>query len=357
MTSPDPYAIEEHLLDENMYREKNGLTPFQYFVPYRFLQQRIAPRVPEEEPGEEQVPMSEEQSEAYSNNALRSALKRYIFIKAHGKELESLLTDRDKQPIYYNLWYYRDRNRQKVTASDDMMERFIEACCDRRIRFEVWPAMDNLEENDEVVLNTTQFKGYKAHVLKVENGKNGRTLTVALNLFQGAMLLKLPHLRMQDVLFNSRDSAPSSRESNRYKLIEDTQRKLFAIMEHRWMGIPSETIIKRDMATLDLLFTYRYLFLPTPAMRRKFKALMLICASMRGDRRETDLLVRQTERELQEMDAQPAAKSAVELRAFLQAALFIATHNPDYRAAALSYLESRPKPTATHLQLLRWLNH
>ena len=182
MTSPNPKAIEEYLLEENIRRQERGEYPFQYFVPYRFLKRRIAGVGPNEEP--ENIPYfnPKNREDVASNNALRAALKRYIFIKAGGRELENLLLDKTHQDFCKSLWYYRDKSRNKVTVRHSVMEQFINACCDKRLQFEVWPALDSIEQNDEVVLNTTQFKGYKAKVLEIRHdSRNGYQLTVGFH--------------------------------------------------------------------------------------------------------------------------------------------------------------------------------
>lgn len=356
MTALDPKIVEERLLDENMLRERDGRSPFQYFIPYSFLKRRVADRNPEDESDEGQYFNPKNRADVAANNELRSALKRFIFIKAAQSDLDLLLADEANRPVYQTLWFYRDHSRQKVTVADADMQRFISACCDKRIKFEVWPALENLEENDEVVLNITQFKGYKAHVLEVHPHKNGGySLTVGINLFHGALMLKLPHVRMQDLLFECRDATPTEREKNRYRLIEDTQRKLLAILDRRSQARYSDTAKRRDAATLELVYTYRFHHFCTPVMQRKFLALMLLCAILRGDRPGQALLLPQVEEALAQVESQPTGKTSVELRAFLQAILFLATGRPAMRAAALAYYHSHPRPTATHQLLMRHL--
>lgn len=357
MTTPDPQAIEDLLLDENIRRESFHLAPFQYFVPYSFLRRRVAGVNPEDTADDSQFFNPRNRADVAANNELRAALKRYIFIKAVPRELEALLQTSDFKDGYRSLWYYRNRDRQRVTVSADIMERFIDACCDKRIQFEVWPAIENIEENDEVVLNITQFKGYKARVLEVHTSRQGEvSITVGFHLFQGAMLLKLPHLRMQDLLFESKSATAATREANRYKFVEDTQRRLFSILEHRHRPKQSAASIQKDAATLELINTYRYRFFVSPVMRRKFHGLMLLCAHLRGDRTDCHTLAAQVRTDIEEINRQPDGKSAIDLCAFLQAILFITMGDQQSRTAALAYLTRHPKPTETHKRLLEELD-
>ncbi len=355
MTSLDPKLVEEQLLEENIRREKNGKIPFQYFVPYQFLKRRIADKNPGDEGEDGNYFNPKNRVDVSSNNELRSALKRYIFIKSDAKDLEDLLSNAENKDFYRSLWYYRDRCRNKVTVRSGMMEQFINACCDKRMQFEVWPAIDGIEQNDEIVLNTTQFKGYKARVLEIRKGKNGCLLTVGFHLFHGAMLLKLPNLRPQDVLYEAKDSDSIVRETNRYKFLEDMQRKLFSVMNRRIKGGLSEKSIKKDASTLELLYNYRYRFFESDTMRRKFYALMLLCALLRGDVFGKSELTDKVKRELNVIEHQPDGKMPTDMRAYLQSVLYLATRERVYYDKAMSYFNMHSKPSATYKQLMKFL--
>lgn len=355
MTSPDSKWVEERLLEENIRREKRGETPYQYFVPYQFLKRRIAGVNPEDEAEDGKYFNPKNRADVASNNELRAALKRYIFIKAVGKELETLLNNKENKEFYKTLWYYRDKAKNKVTVRNSVMEQFINACCDKRIQFEIWPAIDSIEQNDEVVLNTTQFKGYKARVLEIRKDKNGCQLTVGFHLFHGAMLLKLPNLRPQDVLYETNNTEKTVRENNRYKFIEDTQRKLFSIMNRRMKGDLPEKSIKKDASTLELLYNYRYHFFESDTLRRKFYALMLLCAVLRGDALGKLELADKVKRELDTINLQPESKMSTDIRAFLLSVLYIATQEQPYFNEAMAYFNSLSKPSDTHRQLIKFL--
>ena len=355
-TTPDPLSIETLLLEENVLREQSHRSPFQYFVPYSFLKRQVSDELPEERANDNAVFNPRNRADVVANNELRSALKRYVFIKAPSDELVSLLSREDLSDSFRTLWFYRNSSRQPVTVSDGLMERFIDACCDKRIQFEVWPAIENIEENDEVVLNITSFRGYKAKVLEVHTDRRGElSLTVGFHLFQGAMLLKLPHLRMQDLLFEHKDASPATRETNRYKFVEDTQRRLFAIWQRRQAGKQSFDSFQKDVATLDLLNTYRYRFFVSPAMRRKFRGLMLLCAVLRGQPDDCQQLVAQVRNEINDINQQPDGKQAVDTRAFLHTMLFLAQGQESDRTIAFDYLTHHPKPTEVHKVLMRML--
>lgn len=355
MTSPDPKSIEKELLEENLRRKERGAVPFQYFVPYGFLKRRIAGSSSEDSSEESPYFNPRDREAVTSNNELRSALKRYIFIQSRSSDLENLLHERSLHDSYRSLWYYRDRSGHKVTVRDSVMSDFIRACCETRIRFEVWPALDGIEANDEVVLNIPPFKGYKARVLEIRHGKNGCSLTVGFHLFHGGMLLRLPGLRPQDVLYERKDSDKIVRESNRYKMLEDMQRKLFTVMSHRLKGDLPEKIRKRDACTLELLYNYRYHRFESDVMRRKQYALMLLCATLLGDVAGKSELAALVKSELSALHHCVGSKVARDVRALLHSSLYLATRESVYKEEALSYFHSHPKPSATHRLWMKYL--
>ena len=207
MTSPDPRLVEVRLLEENIRRERGGLSTFQYFIPYQFLKHRVADPNPDDVSGDGPYnPLN--RADVSANNQLRSALRRYIFIRSSDRELERFLEENSGRESCRTLWYYRDRDRNRLTVSDSAMGSFIDACCDRRIRFEVWPCVDHIGEGAEVVLNSTPFKGCRGRVLEVRQDRRGTTLTVGIRVLQGVFFLRLPSVRMEDVLYEPKDASP-----------------------------------------------------------------------------------------------------------------------------------------------------
>ena len=351
MTSPDPRLVEVRLLEENIRRERGGLSTFQYFIPYQFLKHRVADPNPDDMSGDGPYnPLN--RADVSANNQLRSALRRYIFIRSSDRELERFLEENSGRESCRTLWYYRDRDRNRLTVSDSAMGSFIDACCDRRIRFEVWPCVDHIGEGAEVVLNSTPFKGCRGRVLEVRQDRRGTTLTVGIRVLQGVFFLRLPSVRMEDVLYEPKDASPVVRENNRYKLVEDTQRQIFGVMSRRLGGVQTGKSRARDLSLLESLYNYRYRVFEGDAMRRKFKALMLLCALLLGDRDGTSDLVKDVRRELDEVDSRPRSKVSVSVRAFLLSALYLATKEPQYYKEAVEYFRVQEKLPEVQKQLV-----
>ena len=354
MTSPDPRLVEVRLLEENIRRERGGLSTFQYFIPYQFLKHRVADPNPDDMSGDGPYnPLN--RADVSANNQLRSALRRYIFIRSSDRELERFLEENSGRESCRTLWYYRDRDRNRLTVSDSAMGNFIDACCDRRIRFEVWPCVDHIGEGAEVVLNSTPFKGCRGRVLEVRQDRRGTTLTVGIRVLQGVFFLRLPSVRMEDVLYEPKDASPVVRENNRYKLVEDTQRQIFGVMSRRLEGRQTGKSRARDLSLLESLYNYRYRTFSGDAMRRRFTGLMLLCASLLGDRYGVDELAGRARSELASIESRPKSKMSVSVRAFLLSALYIATGEEPYYREAMDYFNAQTKLTEVQKQLVGFM--
>lgn len=351
MTSPDPKLVELRLLEENMRRERSGRSTFQYFIPYSFLKHRVADANPADTAPETDCYNPLNRTDVSANNQLRAALKRYIFIRSNDRDLDALLQE-DGGGAYRTLWFYRDRDRNRLTVTDAAMGCFIDACCDRRINFEVWPSVEHIGRDTEVVLNTTPFKGCRAHVLEVRRDRKGFSLTLGIYVLQGTLYLRLPSVRMQDVLFEPRNADPVVRENNRYKLVEDTQRQVLGILSRTLGGGQTEKSRRKDLSLLESLYNYRYHTFEGDAMRRKFRSLMLLCAVLLGDREGVAELSAEVRSELSALESRPKSKMSVSVRAFMQASLYIATGDPAYYKEATDYYRAQPKLPEVQKQLV-----
>lgn len=346
MTSLNPQRTDELLAEVNSIRKEEGQNLIQRFIPYQFLKRRIANDNPEDTAEDSQYFNPKNRKDVQANNQLRSLLRRYIFVRAPEAELERLLTAEKTREDFRILWFCLDKSKHRITVPDASMERFINACCDMRLKFEVWPAISGLERNEEVILNTTEFKGQRARVLEVRQIPGGEVeLTVGFHIFADTVLVKLRHIRLKDVLSESKTASPTTRESNRYKFIEDTQRKVFSLMNNR-----------KDTRILDQLNTYRYREFETPTLQAKYCALMLLCTVLSNDAHAQNQFVAKAKAILTQLTTATAAdKQPHDTIAYLQSALYIATQHQPYRDAATDYFRTLPKLSSTHRHLLHFM--
>lgn len=343
LTSLEPKETEEKLKEAIALH--GGAHPVlkQYFIPYQYLKRRMSDEALSGSAEDDSYFNPKARVNVAANNEIRSALRRYVFVRAHEKELAAFLKEEWNYVGRNRLQFFRDKRKQRVSVPDRMMNQFIEACTDYKLRFELLPPVDDIKEKEVVMLNTTPFKGEKAHVLEVVHTKEGVNITVGIQLFSGTMLLRMQHVSEKDII---REHQPDQQIDVRH-LIDNTQRRILAILSRVVNRKQTEETKRKDAAMLDMLYNYRYHTLSHPAANRHFLALMLICAHLRHDATGQAELIEKAQRELETIHAKGDSKSATDVRTYLQAALYIATGNPQYRDEAKSYVqEYEPKSEA-----------
>lgn len=331
MTHLEPRQIEERLQEENAARVEQGKEPFEFFIPYQFLKRRVANAAV----SDDDTPFPRSKASVEVNNEIRSTLREFVFIRANEEELDAFTSGDWNKYVRCRLQYYKDRNGQKVTTRDKMMRKFIDACIFYRDKFEILPYVEGIEENDEVVLNTTPFRGEKARVLEVRHTRDGVSLTLAINLFSGAMTLRLPNVGRRDIL-PLEGSNVAIADTH---IVDNTQNRLLGILSRRVHRKGNEESDRQDAATLDQLYHYRHHVFENDAARRHFLALMLITAHLRHDTDGKKVLAAQAEQELAAINARGDNRAATDVRTFLWVALYIATGDAGYRNAAKSYVQ------------------
>ena len=322
LTTLDPKDSEEHLSSATM----------PYFIPYQFLKRHSTslPHV-----SDATVPGSSTMVRA--NNEIRSILRRYVFVRSTEEQLSSFLHGDWNQYSNNRLQFFLDKARNKVTVHDSMMDRFMEACSDLRLRFEICTPLDDIETDEEVVLNTTPFRGERAKVLEVHHTPHGVDLTLGLQIFTGSIILRLTGVSERDIIrYESGNRKTDSRH-----LIDNMQRRLLQVLSRHVHGKHTPESLQRDHATLDLLSSLRPPLAKKASSARHFLALQLICAYLRKDDITCRELSEKAETALSIIEAEGQQKAGSDVQAYLNVALYIATGNPAYREAAKSYVKER----------------
>lgn len=352
LTSLDPKKTEEKLKEEMTLQDVQHPVIVQYFIPYQYLKRRISTDNARKTPQDNLYYNPRARVNVAANNEARSALRRYVFVRAREKDLVAFLKEEWNYAGRNRVQFFYDKRRRRVVVPNKMMTQFIGACTDYKLRFELLPPIDDIQEKEEVVLNTTPFKGEKAHVLEVVHTKEGVNLTVGIHLFSGTMLLRMQHVSEKDII---REHEPEQQIDVEH-LIDNTQRKILAILSRVVNRKQTEETKQKDAAMLDMLYNYRYHTLSNTAANRHFLALMLICAHLRHDVIGQAELVDKAQKELEAILSKGSSKSATDVRTYLQAALYIATGNPQYRDDAKSYIQEydpQSEPLRRLVRLIR----
>lgn len=350
MTSPNPEWMETCLLKEKTERS----IPLLYFIPYRFLEKRIADDVAFDD---NDLDDPNSVVSIRENNMLRTTLKRYIFIKADAKELEVLLTSPDTKDVFRTLWWMRDRKGNRLVVPSAEMERFINVCCDIRMKFEICPAISGLEKNEEVRLRVDGFEGHKAWVIDIRRHGDETEYVCGFHILAGNAMLRLDHLREEDIA-RKPDKSAKSREANNYRFVEDVQRKLFSVMEHRLSDeYTSELFRNRDLAILELVNNYRYREFASLTLKAKHCALMLISTALYGDVYGTRQFVRTAKDILKRIGEKDEEKRPKDTAAYLKCAVYVATGELSYYEEVKKHFISLDKRSSTWLSLVRFMEN
>ena len=352
LTTLSPQQTELRLQAENAARIANGDSrdTLQYFIPYQFLKRRQGKDGRQKVNDVPSIPRSPEQVKA--NNETRAALRRYIFLRAHEEELNTLLNSDWNRWSDNRMQCYYDHDHRKVTIPERMMEKFIDACCDLQLRFELVPSLEGLSTDEEVLLNATPFRGERARVLSDINTAQGPRLTLGLKIFSGAMVLRLDDVGENDIVRHP-DELVDTDDSH---LIDNIQRRLLSILDRRINGRLSEEERARDHEMLDHLFNYRYHHFARSSTRRHHLALMLLCAHLRKDKSSESELTSAALAEIESIKKGRSDKAATDVRTYLHCALYLSTGDAGYREEAKAYIrdhEPKSLPLRRLVKLIR----
>ena len=354
LNSQDPKEAEEILVNQNLVRYREGKRLFQMFVPYQFLKRRIANANPADENAETDFLNPKNVVDVKANNELRSLLRRYIFVNATRLEIEELFVSEFTKLKTRSIFFSRSYSSEPLTVRDKGMEQFINACCDKNFQFEIWPAISGLEKNQEVILNTTEFRGQKAWVLEVNRRDGVDEVTVGFNALADTVLVKVPHLHEKDILFETKSLPSTLREDNRFRFIEDTQNKVLRLLENSFCTDTLTDVIQRhDIELLARLNLYRHRQYESPLLQAKHTALMLICAWLSNDRYDILKLSRRAIEQIRTLRLRPSDIPSQKMVPYLQSALYIATRELDYYESAISYYRTHGTLSGPQLKMVR----
>ena len=332
LTSRNPKDTELKLQLENNGRTAKHLPPFRFFVPYQFLRRH--------QPDSKTSAIDSTATGEHSNQ-IRAALHRYIFVLAAEDDLADTLRHPWNQ-TEHRLQFFHDRQGQRVTIPSDEMDRFMQACADERLSFELFPAVDEVEVGEEVRLIATPFSGRNVKILEKRHTRAGTRLTVEVQLFNAPVAVRLYNIKDEDLQYDKVDAR--KQQSRDSKLVTGFQRQLIDILSRRINDKETPESRLADAATLDHIYHFHGHQFTSDPLRRRFLAMMLICAHLRHDTEATAELIDIVEHELNTINTQSESHAATDVRAYLHLALYLATGNPQFRTAAKQYVrDNGPK--------------
>lgn len=321
--STDPQRTEYRLMEKNIEEEQNSHQPcFNLFVPYTTLGADKAGR--------------ELSKEHFS---LRSALRRYLFVKGDEAMLEASIREWNKA---YNdkTFFLRSDAEHHARISQHDMEMLKQACGNEQVKLDLPLLLSDLQVGKEIPLAGTPFdiKDATYKLLAVKRRRGGIVeLQVELTIF---------NVTFQNLFVTYLDPADRSSSAN---LVVSAQKKLLDIFRRKVNGHSTIVSDHEDAKTLQSLFQKRDTPFPDGAMKRHFLALMLICSHLMRQEEETRRFISAVQQELAEIAKLRESKAATDTRAYLHVALYIATGEPQYRQQAKTYI-TKYQPSSPYLR-------
>ena len=347
MVHRNPTLIERQLIEVNSLRAQETAPVLEYFIPFMFLQHQEGTSKEEAESvNDQRVP-----DEALKNNATRSVLRNFVFIRTTEHDLRLLTYEDWNNYSPDRLRFYRSASGHAIVVPDKMMERFITMCLDQREKFEIHPHDEAVALGTEVVIRKGTFRNLKAHIVDVRHTASGVRFTLSLEFFGKTQDIRLPDFTSADVVFKDESDVVTNAH-----IVERMQETLLPIISRRVNRKETPESREDDARTLDQLYFYRHIQIDDVVQRAQYRALILLCATLRYDQEGKSLYNRQARQFLTEFPKDSPSDEALAARATLLLALYASTKDPLYRDEAKCLLrEQLPNHPVLHrlLSLLR----
>jgi transcription antitermination factor NusG len=359
--------------------DTHPLPPFEYFIPFADLKQR--PR----EQKDSDVADYKPYDAMLDERALRNDLHHFIFIQVTKEQILGILDAPWVKVLRNRLYVYKDEKGAPIEISDAEMERFKTVI--KRYDFQIvnGEPSDDVHEGDQVTVVSGPMAGSDGRVTQIREREGQITLTIEFSMFQNKMCIAVPGVNIADVRLN----APETQQLLQDPVIGHFEDELIELLCHLHGKKGSHKLNKEDQKQLKFLYQYSdIVFEDNPENEAKFAALMLICAYLMDNKEEVDRRLQEVQQLREELvlnsqcpkeegssmvngekimvnvqcsmfngsstvNDQCSMKedsklytlnSQLEesLDCYLVTALFIATHNPEYRKAAKAWRKNHP---------------
>lgn len=267
--------------------------------------------------------------EDVKSNALRSTLRRFVFLYARPSAFDHL--DNHLPTQYWNtghthLSHYTDGSGQAITISPKKMATFISGCLEYREKFEIRTKDSQISNGIQVTVREGAFKDFMAQVYNVHYKSDGIRFSIAIPFFANDGYVHLHDRRPEDVLLLDQDLPVFSDD-----FIDRIQTAVLAILRRRVHKKDDEATRKADNSQLHQLYYLRHAIIDDALRSLQLDALMSICASLSKKRLEKTKYNRIIKRRLQEVRSQEPGPLRQTALAYLLTALYVSTKDANYR--------------------------
>ena len=329
----------QNLSDDSHY----PLPPFEHFIPFGDLKKR---------PQEREITPDDEYKSydaMLDERALRNDLHHYIFICQPKEVVLQILDAPWNKVLRHRLFAYRDENGIPIEISNTEMERFKTIL--KRYDFQIvnGEPSDEVCEGDMVAIISGPMEGSEGQVQEIRERDGQVTLTVAFSMFQDKMRIAVPGISIADVRLRT----PDAQQLLHDPVIGHFEDELIELLCHLHGKKGSKALNKEDQKRLRFLYQYSdIVFEDNDDNRKKFAALMLICAYLLNDKKEVTRRTHQVEALLMsevgslKSDLSPLTSDlsplTSELACYLTLALFIVKHDPGLRRVTKVWRQCHP---------------
>lgn len=367
----DPKAIDQALMLQNEQRMAAGLEAFVYVIPHQYIKE--ATHKKDDRAYNEEVDL---------NNSLRSTLHYYLFIKATEKDIRQLVGGEWNRSARSRLMLCRSKNGTPMWARADEIDRLMNLMIRHREMFNLVTAPLDYKVGDTVMLKTKMFEGYEFNIRKFSVHGEGVNLTLEMPLFNGRFVIRtksknvsrerLP-VKLQQLLSPDyvrqmeqglieilRRRYPRNKRTAGQQLPQNSGGKVTAqqlpvnskgniVAQHLPAPLRGGVGVgyNSDYENLNNFHFISYMKLDDSPEHHHIRALLLLCAALRKDRRAVGQYVPIIEHLLTDK-----TKATTDEEAFMMAVLYVATHDVAYRDAAKQYQQTHAVTSDTLAQLL-----
>lgn len=316
-----PSTADVQLKRESSRVPQDGEPSYEYFIPFCFLS-----HIAKDEFGHDDEAVRQA-------NQLRQDLHDFVFIRTTPVGIAHLVDSPWNKDSCYHLHHYRDSLGREVTLGATDMEYLIRIFNERRIRFSIGMPTENIAPGMTVrIVEEGNFYDRTARVIAVKHTAAGISLNLGLPMFNDTKELKLKDVPLSSVYM---EEAPADIIGERF--LENSEEKLLEVLSHRVNHRTDKAVLQQDAASMNHLFLYSYVTVRHREHAARFRALMLLCATLRYDRESSRVLAD----EVRSLLADERTYSPSTL-AYLHFSLYAATRDANHRTAGKQLVLSHP---------------
>ena len=326
------------------------LPPFEFFIPFAGMKQKPCGK----------SASADEEYKSYDamldDRALRNDLHHFIFICAPKEQVLSILDAPWAKALRNRLYAYRDEKGVPIEISNVEMERFKTIL--KRFDFQIINGEPSSEVSlgDEVHVVSGPMVGSEGKVLEIREREGQIFLTIELAMFQDKMHIAVPGISIADV----RIKGDKAQQLLQDPIISRFEEELIELLCHLHGKKGSRQLNREDQMQLRFLYQYSdIVFEDNEENRRKFAALMLICAYLMDDKEEVAKRTQEVQELLNAEVSQLSTSSKLstlnsklekgdggeahsQLDCYLAISLFIVTHEAPLRQQVKAWRQSHP---------------